>query len=90
MSREELYRHRAEREILVPLAQTARRRGSLHAAEAAEAGCDREGLRSGAGGPKQVVKDVAIFLYHRSGVLAHIWAAAGYTCYCVDVQHSLS
>lgn len=35
------------------------------------------------------MKDVAIFLYHRSGVLARIWAAAGYTCYCVDVQHSI-
>lgn len=35
------------------------------------------------------MKDVAIFLCDRSGVMAAPWAGAGYECVCVDVQHSI-
>ncbi len=35
------------------------------------------------------MKDVAVFLCDRSGVMAQPWAAAGYTCLCVDIQHSI-
>lgn len=35
------------------------------------------------------MKDVAIFLCDRSGVMAEPWAQAGYRCYCVDIQHSI-
>jgi hypothetical protein len=35
------------------------------------------------------MKDVAIFLCDRSGIMARPWAQAGYTCICVDVQHSI-
>lgn len=33
--------------------------------------------------------DAAIFLCDLSGRMAGPWAAAGYRCYCVDVQHSI-
>lgn len=36
-----------------------------------------------------IVKDVAFFLCDLSGVMARPWAQAGYTCVCVDVQHSI-
>lgn len=32
---------------------------------------------------------IAIFLCDLTGVMAQPWAAAGYECYCVDVQHSI-
>jgi len=35
------------------------------------------------------VKNVAIFMCHRSGILAKPWADAGYECYCIDLQHSI-
>lgn len=31
----------------------------------------------------------ALFLFERSGKTAEPWAAAGYTCYCVDIAHSI-
>lgn len=33
--------------------------------------------------------DAAIFLYDLTGRMAEPWAAAGYRCICVDVQHSI-
>ena len=35
------------------------------------------------------MRDVAVFLYDRTGVMAQPWAEAGYTCYCVDIQHKI-
>jgi hypothetical protein len=35
------------------------------------------------------LKDVAVFLCDRTGNMARPWAEAGFTCYCVDVQHSI-
>lgn len=35
------------------------------------------------------MKDVAIFLYDKTGIMARPWAEAGYECYCVDIQHSI-
>lgn len=35
------------------------------------------------------MKDVAIFLCDRSGVMAEPWAQAGYRCYCIDIQHQI-
>jgi hypothetical protein len=50
--------------------------------------------RNGASGggatpPLATIKDVAIFLCDRSGVMAQPWADAGYRCLCVDIQHSI-
>lgn len=33
------------------------------------------------------MKEIAIFLCDLSGVMAEPWVKAGYTCYCVDLQH---
>lgn len=35
------------------------------------------------------MKNVAIFMCHKSGIGAAPWAAAGYECYCVDMAHSI-
>lgn len=35
------------------------------------------------------MKDVAIFLCDRTGIMARPWAEAGYECYCIDIQHSI-
>jgi hypothetical protein len=35
------------------------------------------------------VKNVAIFMCHRSGIAARPWAEAGYECFCIDLQHSI-
>jgi len=35
------------------------------------------------------MKDVALFLCDRSGVMAQPWARAGYECFCIDLQHSI-
>lgn len=35
------------------------------------------------------MKDVAIFLCSRTPIMAQPWAAAGYRCICVDIQHSI-
>jgi hypothetical protein len=35
------------------------------------------------------VKDIAVFLCSRTGIIAEPWAAAGYECWCVDTQHSI-
>ena len=32
---------------------------------------------------------MVIFLCDKSGIAARPWAAAGYQCYCVDIQHSI-
>jgi hypothetical protein len=33
--------------------------------------------------------DAAVFLCDLTGRMAEPWAEAGYTCYCVDIQHSI-
>lgn len=33
------------------------------------------------------MKDVAIFLFDLTGIMAQPWLEAGYTCYIVDIQH---
>lgn len=33
------------------------------------------------------MREIAIFLCDKSGIMAEPWADAGYTCYCVDIQH---
>lgn len=35
------------------------------------------------------MKDAAVFLCDRSGVMAEPWAQAGYECMCIDLQHSI-
>jgi site-specific DNA-cytosine methylase len=35
------------------------------------------------------MKDVAIFLCDKTGIMAKPWADAGYECYCIDVQHKI-
>jgi hypothetical protein len=35
------------------------------------------------------MKDIALFLCDRSGIMAQPWARAGYLCICVDTQHSI-
>ena len=33
------------------------------------------------------MRGVALFLFDKTGSMARPWAEAGYTCYCVDIQH---
>lgn len=33
--------------------------------------------------------DIAVFMCDESGIMAEPWAAAGVTCYCVDLAHSI-
>jgi hypothetical protein len=33
------------------------------------------------------MKPAALFLFDKTAVMADPWAAAGYDCYCVDIQH---
>lgn len=35
------------------------------------------------------MKDVAIFMCDKSGIMARPWAESGYTCICVDIEHSI-
>lgn len=35
------------------------------------------------------MKDVAIFLFDLTGIMAEPWRHAGYTCYIVDIQHPM-
>lgn len=35
------------------------------------------------------MKDVAIFLFDLTGIMAIPWLEAGYTCYIVDIQHQI-
>lgn len=35
------------------------------------------------------MNEIAIFLCDLTGVMAKPWAEAGYTCYCVDLQHKV-
>ncbi len=34
------------------------------------------------------IKDVALFLFDLTGIMAKPWLDAGYTCYIVDIQHA--
>ena len=35
------------------------------------------------------MKQVAIFICDKSGIMARPWAEAVYTCICVDIEHSI-